>query len=238
MPCSGRHRRIQLRADSPVKPPNTESHVYANRPCYPEVVAILLAGFLHVVTELGFSDSAARLYNAVVSVVFVGYLVWRGRRSEGAVRAWGMRWDNFWPALRAQLIFGAVAALALITFGMATASLVLPKSFWLTVGLYPIWGIAQQFALQSFIARNLAGLLSSPIAIAGVASALFAASHYPRIELVILTGVAGVFLTLIYRRIPNLWAVGIVHGILGSLVYHIVLKEDPGAAILRFMVGQ
>ena len=221
-----------------MKPPITDIQGYANRPCYPELVAILLAGMLHVVTELGFSNSMARLYNAIVSVVFAGYLVWRVRRSVGAVRAWGMRWDNFWPALRAQLIFGAIGALVLIGFGVATASLVLPKTFWLTVGLYPIWGIAQQFALQSLVARNLAGMLSSPVAIAGVASALFAAAHYPRIELVILTGIAGVFLTLIYRRIPNLWAVGIVHGILGSLAFYIVLKEDPGAAILRFVVGQ
>jgi hypothetical protein len=29
--------------------------------------------------------------------------------------------------------------------------------------------------------------------------------------------------------------VGIVHGILGSLVVYIVLKEDPGAALLSFV---
>ena len=50
-------------------------------------------------------------------------------------------------------------------------------------------------------------------------------------------GVAGVFLTLIYQRFPNLWAVGIVHGILGSLAVYIVLKEDPGATIFSFIVG-
>ena len=215
-----------------------DSDTYATRPCYPELVAILLAGLFHVVTELGFSDAVARVYNAIVSVVFIGYLVWRARRSRGAVRTWGMRWDNFWPALRAQLVFGAIGVLVLIGFGMATDSLALPKTFWMTLGLYPIWGIAQQFALQSLLARNLAGFLSSPVAIATVASALFAAAHYPQVELVILTGVAGVFLTLIYRRIPNLWAVGIVHGILGSLAVYIVLEMDPGAAILRFIVGQ
>ena len=210
---------------------------YANRPCYPEFLAILVAGALHVVTELGSSDLIARSYNAIVSVAFVGYVIWRARRSEGALRAWGMRWDNFWPALRAQSLFAVIGVLALIGFGVATASLRLPKTFWLTVGLYPIWGIAQQFALQSLIARNLAGKLSSPVAIAGVASVLFAASHLPRIELVLLTGIAGVFLTLIYRRFPNLWAVGIVHGILGSLAVYIVLKEDPGATIFRFIAG-
>jgi membrane protease YdiL (CAAX protease family) len=200
-------------------------------------VAILVAGFLHVVTELFLSLRAARLYNVIVVVLFAGYLVWRCRRSEGALRAWGMRADNFLPALRAQLIFGAVGALALLAYGVATDSLLLPKSFWLTVALYPIWGIAQQFALQSLVARNLAGLVTSPIAIASLASALFAASHYPRIELVLLTGVAGVFVTLIYRRNPNLWAAGIVHGILGSLAFYIVLQEDPGAAILSFLTG-
>lgn len=220
-----------------VKPSKFDSQGYVNRACYPELVAILLVGLLHVVTELRFSESAAQRYNAVVSVVGLGYLIWRGRRSKGAMRAWGMRRDNFWPALRAQSIFGAACALALIAFGVATGSLALPKSFWLTVGIYPVWGVAQQFALQSLIARNVAGLLSRPIAIAIVASALFAAAHYPRIELVVLTGVAGVFLTLIYRRIPNLWAVGIVHGMLGSLAYYIVLEEDPGAAILRLLGG-
>ena len=219
-----------------MKPPTPDLGGYSNRPRYPELVAILLTGLLHVVTELVFSDFTARFYNAIVSATFAIYLVWRVRRSGGAVRAWGMRCDNFWPALRAQLSFAAVGVLVLIGFGMATASLTLPNTFWITVGLYPIWGIAQQFALQNFIARNLAGVLSNPLAIAGVAAALYGAAHYPRLELVILTAVAGVFLTLIYRRFPNLWAVGIVHGILGSLAVHIVLKADPGAAILQFML--
>jgi membrane protease YdiL (CAAX protease family) len=88
------------------------------------------------------------------------------------------------------------------------------------------------------IGRNLKGVLSRPVPIALVASALFAVAHYPRTELVILTGVAGVCFTLIYLRIPNLWAVGIVHGILGSLAVYIVLKEDPGAAIWTFLSGR
>lgn len=214
-----------------------DSGRYADGPCYPELVAIVLVGALHVATEILASDYTARLYNAIVSAVFVCYLVWRARRSKDAVRAWGMRTDNFWPALRAQLVFGAVGAAALLGFGVANGSLVLPKTFWLTVGLYPVWGVAQQFALQSLLGRNLRGLLTKPVAIALVASALFALAHTPRIELIILTGVAGVFFTLIYQRFPNLWAVGIVHGILGSLAVYIVLEEDPGAAIWSFLSG-
>ena len=122
-------------------------------------------------------------------------------------------------------------------FGLANGSLEPPGTFWLTVVLYPLWGIAQQFALQGLLARNLAGWLSRPIALAVVASALFAASHYPRVELVLLSGAAGVFLTLCYHQVPNLWAVGIVHGVLGSLADYLVLGEDTGAAILRAVAG-
>lgn len=218
-------------------PSNPDTSSYAQRPFYPELVAILLVGLLHVVTELCFSGQAALVYNLAASLLVVGYLVWRARRSPGALRAWGMRRDNFWPALRAQLAFGAVGALVLIGYAGPGAALALPTSFWLTVGLYPLWGIAQQFALQSLLARNLAGGLQRPLVLAAVASALFAGSHYPRLELVLLTAAAGVFLTLIYRRHPNLWAVGCVHGILGSLAFYLVLDEDPGAVILRFLAG-
>jgi hypothetical protein len=214
---------------------STVTEEYGNGPCYPELVAIVVVGLLHVATELGSSDVTARLYNVVASIAFAIYVVWRVRRGKDVLRIWGMRRDNFWLAARAQLPFAVIAVLVLTGFGAATGALRLPESFWITLALYPIWGIAQQFALQNLIAKNLTGLFSRPVAIAGVSCALFGASHYPRRELVLLTLVGGFFLTLIYRRIPNLWAVGIVHGILGSLVVYIVLKEDPGAALLNFV---
>jgi membrane protease YdiL (CAAX protease family) len=210
---------------------------YASRPCFGELVAIILAGLGHVLAEIRFSESIAQLYNVGISIAFVVYLIWRIRRTTGVLRVWGMRRDNFWPALRVQLTFGAVGVLVLISFGAATESLALPGTFWMTVALYPIWGVAQQFALQNLLARNIAGILSNPLGIAVAASILFGISHYPRLELVFLTLVAGVFFTLIYRRCPNLWAVGIAHGMLGSLAVYIVLKEDPGAAILDYVMG-
>ena len=106
------------------------------------------------------------------------------------------------------------------------------------MALYPVWGIAQQFALQNLIANNLSGFISKPLGIAVLAATLFALSHYPRLELVALTFVAGVFFTLIYRKNPNLWAVGIAHGLLGSMAFYIVLQEDPGAVIIGFLMGR
>ncbi len=216
---------------------NSNSDGYVDGPCYPELVAIMLVGALHVATEVLSSESIAQLYNLIVSLLFLGYLVWRARRSKGALKAWGLRTDNFGPALRAQLAFGALGIVALLAFGLAAGTLSLPVTFWLTLGLYPIWGTAQQFALQSLVGRNLKSLLTKPVTLAFVASILFAIAHIPYLEYVILTGIAGVFFTLIYQRHPNLWAAGIVHGILGALAVYIILGQDPGAGILAFLVG-
>lgn len=208
---------------------------YANRPCYPELIAIIVAGALHVAAEIGLSLSVARIYNAFASLCFLVYVIWRATHTKGVFTVWGMRRDNFWAALRAQLSVAAPAVLFFLGVGFVWGSFPLPKTFWLTLGLYPVWGTAQQFALQNFIARNLTGLLSHPVAIAGAAAILFAASHSPRGALVVLTLFAGFLFTLIYQRFPNLWAVGIVHGIVGALAFYIVLGEDPGAEILAFV---
>jgi hypothetical protein len=202
-------------------------------PNYLELVAVLAAGAAHVGTELFLSDSIAHLYNGIVAVAFLGYVAWRLARTRGAARAWGMRLDNLGRASLAQLVFAAPAGLGILGYGLAFGTLPLPTTFWLTAGLYPVWGIAQQFALQNLIARNLRELLRRPAAIALVATLLFSGAHYPRLGLVALTLVAGFFFTWIYQRQPNLWAVGIIHGFLGSLAYYVVLGKDPGAAILR-----
>lgn len=210
---------------------------YGTRPCYGELATILLVGILHIVVELAYSGSAAITYNIAVSIAFLAYLIWRIRQTPGVLRAWGFRTDNLKAATLAQLRFVAVGILALIAFAFVTKSPGLPRTFWLTVALYPVWGIAQQFALQNLIARNIAGLLSRPLVIAVVAALLFAISHYPRLELVALTFLAGIFFTIIYRKYPNLWVVGTAHGLLGSMAFYIVLQEDPGAAIVGFLVG-
>ena len=75
------------------------------------------------------------------------------------------------------------------------------------------------------------------MAVAGTAAVLFAAAHYPRMALVWSTLLSGFFFTLLYRREPNLWAVGTLHGILGSLAVYVVLGQDPGAAIWELVAG-
>jgi hypothetical protein len=210
---------------------------YGSRPNYFELTAIILAGLGHIAVELNYSLSVATYYNVAVSIAFLLYVIWRVRTSPGTFRTWGFRYDNLASAAAAHSKFLVVGIIALVVFAMVTQSPGLPRTFWLTVALYPIWGIAQQFALQNLIANNLSGALGKPVWIALVAALVFATSHYPRLELAALSFSAGFFFTLIYRKHPNLWVVGTAHGLLGSMAFYIVLREDPGAAILDFLIN-
>ncbi len=224
-----------IREVSPAAAP--DRHPYAHAPCYPELAAITLVGLAHIVLETSFSEPVALWFSGGVSLAFLGYLVWRARDGAVVLRAWGMRRDNFWPAIQAQAVFGAAGAAAMLAYAVVAGSVALPWGFWLTLAFYPIWGVTQQFALQNLIARNVAGFIVRPVGVAGVAAVLFAASHIPRWPLVSLTFISGFFFTVIYRRVPNLWAVGIVHGFLGSLAIYLVSSEDPWAVIWSVVAG-
>ena len=197
-----------------------------------ELIAVVLAGAAHVATELFFSEAVALWLSATLSVGFLVYLVWRARRHPGMLRAWGMRWDNFGDTIGPHLSFAAVGSALVLWIGSTVGTIDLPRTFWLTLALYPLWGTAQQFALQNLLARNVYAFTSNMLVVSIVAAILFGASHYPRWWLVALTAGAGFPFTILYRRFPNLWAVGIAHGILGSFAVYSVLGEDPGAAIL------
>jgi membrane protease YdiL (CAAX protease family) len=210
---------------------------YGDQPCYGELAAIVLIGVGHVLIEIALALPAAQVYNISVSIAALVYIVWRVRRSPQAPRRWGFRTDNALPAIKSQLPFLGVALLGLIGFAIYTGSPGLPKTFWLTIALYPVWGIIQQFALQNFIAINLESVISNAVLLSLIAALLFAASHFPRLDLLALSLVGGFFFTLAYRRHPNLWVVGSAHGILGSIVFYVVLRQDPGAEIIDFVTG-
>lgn len=212
-----------------------ETQPSSDRPCYGELIAVIAAGVLHVTTELLVSRAVAYGVNIAMVIAFGAYLVWRAVRDRSILRAWGMRSDNFLPAIRTLTLYGLPAAAILFAYGLHAGTAPLPRTFWLIVVLYPAWGIAQQFALQNLIGRNLLALVKPPVLHALVTTTLFSASHFPNYELMALTFVAGFAFTLIYRRHPNLWAIGIAHGFLGALAYYLVLGEDPVTALQEFL---
>jgi membrane protease YdiL (CAAX protease family) len=216
----------------------------AERPRPVELLLVVLTGAGHVSIELwndglrGAADSLNRpqhVYNLAAVAAWGAYLVWRAIRIPGTSRDWGFRRDGFRGAMRIGIPVTAVATVPLLLFGWWQGRLPLPIGFWLVAALYPLWGIAQQFALQALITRNLRGFVPRPGVRALAAAGIFSASHFPTAWLMALTLIAGVGFTLLYERHRNLWAVGLLHGILGALAYYCVLGQDPGAELTHLI---
>lgn len=212
------------------------------KPCYPELLAMILTSLFHIVIELAWdggkagvsqAGGAARIYNLVAILVWGGYVLWRVVSIRGTAYAWGFRRDNFIAALRPCLFFSTSAAAILFMYGSLMGRNTFPPMFWIVLLLYPLYGLAQQFALQVLITKNLRDIVRSQLPRILLATSLFSAAHFPDYWLMGLTFPAGLVLTWIYERHPNLWAVGISHGLLGACAYYLVLGFDPGAEMVE-----
>lgn len=219
-------------------------HPRTENPSPIELALAVLTGAGHVVLELatsgmqGAAESFGRpqhVYNLSAAVAWGAYLVWRLVKVRDMARIWGFRREGFYPAMRISALFSAAALLPLLAIGWYMQRLPLPGTFWLIVAIYPLYGIAQQFVLQSLVTRNLRGLIPRLPMRALAAATLFALAHFPNMILVGLTFAAGLGFTWIFEKHRNLWAVGIAHGMLGSLAYYLVVGQDPGAELLNLL---
>lgn len=213
-------------------------------PSYLELILIALTGILHMVVELIWPQGSGatlpqlmpdQIYNFLMVGVWGGYVLCRLCRTRGIARAWGFRMDNFLAALQPNLAFGVTGGALMWLYGSAIGRGDIASTFWLALGLYPLYGVTQQFALQVLVAKNLRIPIPDPWVRAGMVGVIFSLAHFPVLPLMLLCAPAGVVFTRIFDTWPNLWAVGIVHGLLGALAYYIVLGVDPGAQVLSIL---
>ena len=216
---------------------------YLNKPCYLEFWLIVITGTLHVAVELllwrGIKGEISvvglpgRIYNLIAILVWASYVVWRIVVTRGIAHTWGFRRDNFLTALRPNVYFVILGTIALSVYAGVMGQWRLPSTFWIVLLLYPLYGIVQQFALQILITKNLRDVVKKLLIRVLLAASLFSAVHFPNYRLMWLTFLAGFIFTWIYDRHPNIWAVGISHGLLGAFAYYWVLGLDPGAEIVE-----
>ncbi len=82
---------------------------------------------------------------------------------------------------------------------------------------YVIWALLQEFMLQSFFFIRCEELYGSSAAV-WMASTLFAAAHLPSPVLTTATLIGALFFCEMYRRYRSIYALGIVHGMLGLTI--------------------
>ncbi len=163
---------------------------------------------------------------SIVTGILVLYYACVLRRRQTPWRDYGFRADNIREAgwrvgcwtLGATGLLVLVAGLLGNTFSRPELLLLLP--------LYPLWGILQQFVFQGILHRALLTCLDSRQLALLINSVLFALVHVSDGRVVGLTFVAGLCWSWFYQRWPNLWVLGISHGVLGAVAYPLLLGQN------------
>jgi hypothetical protein len=156
----------------------------------------------------------------VCVALYLAIGVWSHVRRGETAREIGFRLDNLGPALlRALIWIGPLIVLA-FTVGMLLDSIHLTTSArWHLHWIRRIaWGTLQQYGLLCFFYRRLGELLPGRWPPIFAAAGMFALFHLPNPFLTLVTLGAGVLSAWLYRRIPNVWALGLFHGLLASAI--------------------
>jgi len=168
---------------------------------------------------------------------WVGYIAVRTRVNPEAVAAWGLRREGLRPALLATLAVMAVGAAGMGAIGLVLGASVPPAYAAICLLTYPIWGLIQQLLVQGLVTGNLAklpGRWGHPAVATVVSATLFGLVHYPHPELMVGTFLLGLTFAPIWLRWRNLWPLALAHGWLGTMIYYVVLMQDPMATYFAF----
>jgi hypothetical protein len=190
---------------------------------YAEAAAVIATAALNFLAET--AEGAKGPFLALACTGWLAYLVFRLRREPGLWRTWGFRRDTLGRCGAEASLVGAAALALIVPFAVWRGHFPPPPSFWVIAALYPVWGLAQQFLLNALLVRNLRPFLGAPATVA-VGAALFSLAHAPDWPLMGLTFAIALPWVWIYLRHPNLWVLGIWHGILGAAAWYGVLGRD------------
>lgn len=184
-------------------------------------LVVLLAGYAWFRKEL----SGRPYFIIPVVLALVGYAGLRAAGDRSFLRDAGLRLDNLRPAARLTASYAVPIAVILVAAYPFTGNPQPPAAFYLLVFLYPLWGMGQQFIFQGIVHVRLRRLGFGRWSIPLTALA-FAAVHWPSERLVPVTLVGGLLFSYTFYRHPNILPLGVAHGILGAMVYYLILGKD------------
>lgn len=159
-------------------------------------------------------------------------------RRESA-RDLGFRLDNFLPALRLLLLPMIVIAGISLLIGWESGSrldffrwhadrLIL---FQLAIGFG--WGFLQQYVLQSFMNRRAQVIWGRGTVSVLLTALIFSVLHFPNPWLMVVTFVGGLVWAFVYQRQPNLFALGLSHGVMTW----VLVSTLPPSALNHLRIG-
>lgn len=186
----------------------------------------LVLGYGLIVSIIWMPESAQRILSPVALVVTLAIVL--ARRPSVDDLGLGVR-----GLAASSWIFAAAILLAIA--GMLVAKHIgtlhpLYNSDFKHVAGYVLWTLYQQFLLNDYFMPRLTRILASQNAAIGLTALLFAAAHLPNLPLTAATLLWGGISCVFFRRYRNLYALGLVQGLLGlcfaicfpdSMIHHL-----------------
>ena len=192
-----------------------------------EIAAVLLTGLLKYVLMDWLNFRA--FYIAAACIFWSVYIYQRYRGNRQILQQWGFRKNHFKQTFLFLLPFALVMVAAIIWYGIFYNAIFLNWHVIPVFVFYPAWGIIQQFLMVALVAGNLQAIKAVNLSKSGIfllTSLVFAWVHYPSLPLMVFTFfMEMVFLTAWFKW-RNLWALGLYHGWVASLLLFFVLSRD------------
>jgi len=195
-----------------------------------EFLAVVTTGLLHLVFK---SLGAKGLFIALASVSWIGYIVCRVRQDSSLWVKWGFQTKNLSSSFLLPTGIFVIGVSLMAWYGLANGRVLWQGHILLLLLLYPLWGILQQFLVQTLGVANLMALFPTQgwMVAMPVGIVLFAVIHFPNGLLMLATGLMAALFIPCYLRDRNLWPLGLYHGWLGTFFYLWVLGKDPWIAV-------
>ncbi len=160
-----------------------------------------------------------RWLEAVPGILAVALMMYSHWLHGETPQVLGFTGKYFWQAIRLLMLPMLVVGALLFIIGYRTHSLNFGERFWLSLLVVPFWGLTQQYVLQGFIYRRLQRIFPTQNSYFNIlfAAVLFALVHAPNFPLMFLTLVGGIVWTWVYARAPNLFVLGLSHGVMSAI---------------------
>ena len=154
----------------------------------------------------------------IVAVVMVGICVFSNHRHNDSKEKIGLTRKDFTPALVKLMPIGIPIALVLVVIGWGKGPQGGEWGFFFILLGYPVWSFAQEYALLGFVANRLEdGFPRRKWLVPWTNGLLFSMAHLPNPLLMPITFISGVYFTWLFQRHRNLFAIAIIHALIGIL---------------------
>ena len=190
-----------------------------------ELLSAVCTGILFLI--VGFKYQT--LYVCGMLLYWCSYIIYRYLSNNTIVKIWGLYEPS---TIYKSLLYTGIICLGLcIVLYNYISSFYITRNLYISFVLYPLWGIAQQFLLQSMVLSNIIKLYKITNGISLQLLILFLSCIFGYVHkyipvLIVPTILWGYISSNLYLQFHNIIPIGICQGILATILFYGILRID------------